>query len=79
MNGAAHFHELSLVGWITRHGRSEVMPRQDVTHMDPRTGDVEVARDLDYLTARRLVEHERNAGRTAWMRKHERPIRRSYR
>lgn len=44
--------------------------RQDVTHSDGR--EVEVVRDLDAATARRLVEHELAAGRTAYMRPAER-------
>lgn len=39
-------------------------PRYTVSHSDGR--EVEVVRHLDRFTARRLVEHEENAGRTAF-------------
>lgn len=41
--------------------------RYDVTHHDPASASGEVVRRLDVWTARRLVEHENNAGRVASM------------
>lgn len=51
--------------------------RYDVTHSDGTF--VEVVRDLDVFTARRLVEHELNAGRIASMDEHQQTKGRTYR
>lgn len=52
------------------------MTRYAVTHSDGAC--VEVVRGLDFWTARRLVEHEQNAGRVASMAQDAAP-RRTYR